>query len=362
MIRKWQGLGCLFLAGTLAIPFALAEPVWTDGQEEDDFSWDDVVEEKILEEDEIPEEVILAEEVDAAPTVVPPENIILLKSGSEGEEVRLLQLKLIELGYLEGAADSKYGPATKEAVQAFQKRNSLSVDGIAGKQTQTRLYSEEAIPVPPPPEPVDTLAGEWPMLTNLDNPVGDNFLPADLVLMTDYCDPDLVKIKYPETQGVHTAVEALVDLLEAARAEGVTKWQVSAGYRSYAEQEKLLNNRINTYLKKNEGWSRSRARRAALQTVAEPGASEHHLGLSFDVNVPGASNFASTKQCKWLHAHCWEYGFIVRYQEGKQKITGFSPEAWHIRYVGTEHSLIMRDENLCLEEYLEKYHPEQFGG
>ena len=294
-------------------------------------------------------------------TVAPPERIILLSSGSEGEEVRTLQLRLQELGFLsaEETIDGIYGPATRDAVTAFQRRNGLDADGMAGKKTQARLYSEKALAPLPPPEPVDVLAGEWPILTNLEHPVGEDFLPADLVLMTELCDPALVKIKYPSTRGVRTAVEALVTLLEAAREDGITKWQVSAGYRSYEEQESLLNKSINTHLKRHEGWSRSRARRAALQTVAEPGASEHHLGLSFDVNVPGASAFASTKQCKWLHAHCWEYGFIVRYQESKKEITGFSPEAWHIRYVGTEHSLIMRDEDLCLEEYLEKYHPEE---
>ena len=286
-----------------------------------------------------------------------PEKIILLKTGSRGTEVEALQRRLLELGYLtdEKETDGIFGSGTKEAVKAFQKRNSLSVDGIAGKQTQNRLYSADAIAAPAPPEPTDVLAGEWPMLTNRDYPVGEDFLPADLILMTDLCDPKLVKIKYPATRGVRTAVEALTALLEAARADGVTKWQVSAGYRSYEDQEKMLNKSIDSHLKRNEGWSRSRARKAALQTVAEPGASEHHLGLSFDVNVPGTSSFASTRQCKWLHAHCWEYGFIIRYQEGKQSITGIAPEAWHIRYVGEDHSLIMRDENLCLEEYLDRY-------
>ena len=206
-------------------------------------------------------------------------------------------------------------------------------------------------------ETVDVLAWDFPMLTNKDLPVGEDFVPADLVLMTDYCDPELVKIKYPETEGVREAVEALVVMLEAARADGITKWQVSAGYRSYEQQKQMLEKSIRSHLKKNPGWSRSRARSAALRTVAEPGASEHHLGLSFDVNVPGASSFSSTKQCKWLHKHCWEYGFIIRYQKGKEKITGFAPEAWHIRYVGIGHSLVMRDEGICLEEYIEKYAP-----
>ena len=305
----------------------------------------------------------LGEEVQADPepvqTVAPPARIVELHNGSKGEEVRILQLRLAELGYLEGSADGVYGAMTREAVRRFQQRNGLSVDGVAGKKTQNRLYSPEAIPAPEPAEPTDVLAGDWPMLTNLQHPVGEDFVPADLVLMTDLCDADLVKIKYENTKGVRTAVEALIRMLEDARADGLTKWQVSAGYRSYAEQESMMNSRINSYLRNNPDWSKSRARRAALQTVAEPGASEHHLGLSFDVNVPGASNFSSTKQCAWLSEHCWEYGFIIRYQADKKQITGFSPEPWHIRYVGTEHSLIMQRENLCLEEYLEKYMPDE---
>jgi len=73
--------------------------------------------------------------------------------------------------------------------------------------------------------------------------------------------------------------------------------------------------------------------------------------------VPGTSAFIGTKQCTWLHANCWEYGFIVRYPEGKQDITGFTPEAWHIRYVGREHAMKMWEEDLCLEEYLAQYRP-----
>ena len=299
-----------------------------------------------------------AEETAAVSSVTPPESFRLLQNGSRGEDVVKLQQRLIELGYYSGAADGIYGRGTRSAVREFQKRNSLSVDGAAGKQTQARLYSAEAIEAPGAPEPTDTLAGEWPMLVNAAYPVGESFLPTDLVLMKNVCDSSLIKIKYASTQAVRQATEALVTMLEAARRDGITKWQCSAAYRSYADQEKMLNNKIRSYQNRNASWSRSRARRAALNTVAEPGASEHHLGLCFDINVPGTSAFAGTKQCTWLHEHCWEYGFIVRYQEGKEEITGFAPEAWHIRYVGTAHSLIMRDENLCLEEYLQKYYPQ----
>ena len=199
----------------------------------------------------------------------------------------------------------------------------------------------------------DVLEGSLPILVNKEYPVGDTFQPADLVLLTEVLDSSLIRVKYKKTQAVRRAAEALETMLEAAKADGVTKWQVSAAYRSIADQQSLLNSKINSYLKKNSGWSRSRARSAALRTVAEPGCSEHQLGLAFDVNVPGTSAFKGTKQCKWLHAHCWDYGFIVRYQKGKEAVTGFSAEEWHIRYVGVEHARLMRDLDLCLEEYLQ---------
>ena len=71
--------------------------------------------------------------------------------------------------------------------------------------------------------------------------------------------------------------------------------------------------------------------------------------------ITGESSFGATKQSIWLRENCWEYGFIIRYPADKTAITGISYEPWHIRYVGTEHSIIMRNENLCLEEYIDKY-------
>ena len=201
-------------------------------------------------------------------------------------------------------------------------------------------------------EPVDVLAAPLPMLVNKDYPVDADFVPAGLVLLTDVLDPSLVRVKYKSTQAVREAAEALRTMLEAAKADGIRNWQVSAAYRSISDQETILENKIKSYRKKNPGWSRSRARSAALHTVAEPGCSEHHLGLAFDINVPNTSAFKGTKQCKWLHAHCWDYGFIVRYQKDKEAITGFTAEEWHIRYVGIAHAQFMRDNNMCLEEYI----------
>ncbi|MDO5435821.1 MAG: D-alanyl-D-alanine carboxypeptidase family protein [Clostridia bacterium] len=277
---------------------------------------------------------------------------VFMKYGAKGDAVRELQTRLAELGYYTGKIDGSFGEGTQTAVRLFQRYNGLDVDGMAGNNTQSVLWSDAAVPAPEPAGPVDVLAGDLPLLVNKEHPVDEDFVPDDLVLLTDIFSSSTVKIKYKKTQGVRAAAEALFEMLSAAQAEGLKKWQISAGYRTWADQNSMLESKISSYRKKNTSWGRTKARNAALKTVAEPGCSEHHLGLAFDVNVPGASSFAGTKQCKWLHEHCWEYGFIVRYPAGKEDITGFSAEAWHVRYVGTEHSLYMRDHDLCLEEYM----------
>ena len=201
-------------------------------------------------------------------------------------------------------------------------------------------------------ETYDVLGDELPMLVNKDHPVAEDFAPADLVLRSDVLDTSLVKIKYKNTMAVRAAAEALEVMLEAAKEDGIKNWQINAAYRSIADQKKILDNKIKGYMK-NSGLSRAKAKARALRTVAEPGCSEHHLGLAFDITAKGASAFKGTKQYKWLNANCWDYGFVIRYQADKTEITGFDAEEWHIRYVGKEHALAMKKANYCLEEYLE---------
>lgn len=277
----------------------------------------------------------------------------ILTVGAKGEDVKKCQQRLKDLGYLNGKVDGQFGGGTKRAVIAFQRRNGLTTDGVAGQDTLAKLYAEDAVAAPGE-EKVDVLYGNVPMLVNKEHPVDEFFTPDDLVLVSEIIPKDLATIKYKKTRGVRTAVEALKTMLEAAKADGVgKKWQISAGYRSWDDQNNVLNSKINSYKSKNKGWSSSKARRAALKSVAEPGASEHHTGLAFDVNRKGSSTFAGTKNSDWLNQHCWEYGFIIRYEKSKEEITGFVAEPWHIRYVGVEHALYMRDHDLCLEEYIQ---------
>ena len=288
------------------------------------------------------------------PTPTPSATPAMLSSGSSGDEVKALQSRLQQLGFYSGVLDGDYGKGTRAAVKLFQAQHGLDDDGIAGQKTLEMLYSNDAQPllVTPTPAAVQVLAGSQPLLVNRQHPVASDFVPADLVNLSEYCDSSLVKIKYDGTQGVREAADALLRMLEAAKADGITSWQVSAAYRSYADQQRIFNNKVKSFQNNNPDWSLSRCRSAASVTVADPGASEHHTGLAFDMTVPNTSMFLGTKQCTWLHQHCWEYGFILRYTDEKQQITGFAGEAWHIRYVGTEHSLAMQQSGQCLEEYL----------
>lgn len=280
------------------------------------------------------------------PTPAPSETPASLSKGDAGDTVRAMQERLKILGYYNGNVDGDFGGGTQEAVRLFQSQNSLNVDGVAAEQMLSLLYSGDArqAAVTPTPDP-----SAMPSLVNKKYPVSSDDRPGDLVLLRNVLPSSLVYVKGSEIEGDRTAVAALQTMLEAAAADGVTGWQISAGYRSYNYQQTLFDRQVKQY--QAEGMSRDKAVSATRLTVADPGTSEHHTGLAFDVTVAGTT-FKGTDQQKWLHKNCWDYGFIIRYQEDKEKITGFLAEAWHIRYVGVKHSVVMRDKNLCLEEYL----------
>ncbi len=268
-----------------------------------------------------------------------------------------IQQRLKELGYYTGEVDGLTGPGTKKAVTQFQQQHGLTADGIYGPATAAVLFSDQArmiesTPTPDPNAVPGLMDNGYPILVNDDHPIPDDYQTVALVNMRDYCDSDIVTIKGSETLGEKLAVDALLTMFKAARKDGLTSWQVSAGHRTIEYQTKLFNERV--YALRQEGLTGQQARAKVRQTVADPGTSEHHTGLAFDITVKG-EQFSNTQQSVWLAKHCWEYGFIIRYPADKTAITRISYEPWHIRYVGTEHSLIMRDENLCLEEYIDKY-------
>lgn len=284
----------------------------------------------------------------AAPTSAPTsEAARTLKKGSTGADVKKLQQALIDLGYLSDTADGTFGAKTQDAVTLFQAVNGLDADGLAGAKTQALLFSGTALSADQAP-PTDFL-----MLVNRSHKLSKTDVPTDLVEIASVLSADIVKVKYTGTKANRTAVDALGKMLSAAISEGVSNFQISSAYRTYSEQQKLVDNSVAKYQKNNPSWSRDRCLSATYQTVAPAGSSEHQTGLAFDITVPGVS-FTGTEQQKWLHQHCAEYGFIVRFTAEKQKLTGFVAESWHFRYVGVEAAKTITQNNWCLEEYIEK--------
>ena len=280
------------------------------------------------------------------PTPTPSATPSKIAKGDRGDAVKALQQRLKDLNYYSGSVDGDFGGGTQEAVRLFQQQSGLEVDGVCADQTMSLLFSDAAKQAVATPTP-DPAA--MPILVNKTHPVGNDYQPGDLVYLRNVLPSSLVYVKGSEIQGDRTAAAALQEMFEAAKIDGVTGWQISAGYRSYQYQQELFDKQVAAYV--SEGKKKSDAISATKLTVANPGESEHHTGLAFDITVADTI-FKGTEQQKWLAKNCWDYGFVIRYQEDKESITGFIAECWHIRYVGVQHSVTMRDQNLCLEEYL----------
>ena len=136
-----------------------------------------------------------------------------------------------------------------------------------------------------------------------------------------------------------TVMDAFYEMQSAAAAEGLNLY-ISSGFRSYNTQYWLYNNYVERDGKEEADTYSARA-----------GYSEHQTGLCFDLNTIDES-FAYTPESKWLEQHAQEYGFIIRYPKGKENITGYMYEPWHLRYLGKELAEKVYNSGLCLEEYL----------
>ena len=116
--------------------------------------------------------------------------------------------------------------------------------------------------------------------------------------------------------------------------------QLLSGYRSYDTQDRLYNNYVAVY-----------GQAEADTFSARPGTSEHQTGLAMDVGWID-DTYGDTPSGIWLAQNCYKYGFIIRYPKGKENITGYKYEPWHIRYLGVDIAKDVYESGLCLEEYL----------
>ncbi|XRD24818.1 M15 family metallopeptidase [Lysinibacillus fusiformis] len=142
------------------------------------------------------------------------------------------------------------------------------------------------------------------------------------------------------------ARKALNQMLDTAKQQGFDLVAFS-GYRSFEYQTTLYNNYVN-----RDGQA------AADRYSARPGYSEHQTGLAFDIGERGKEDvwlteeFGETPAGQWLFAHAQEYGFILRFPQNKEEITGYMYESWHYRYVGKDVAKEIAKQSITLEEYL----------
>ena len=151
------------------------------------------------------------------------------------------------------------------------------------------------------------------------------------------------------------AADAFINMKNAAAAEEIDL-MLCSGYRTVEYQQSLFDAEKQKWLDK--GSTEEEAYNQAKTVVAVPGYSEHNSGLAADIVTPKHQNldeaFGKTDAAKWLFEHAPEYGFILRYPENKQAITGIIYEPWHYRYVGVENAKAITASGLCLEEYLDE--------
>ena len=190
------------------------------------------------------------------------------------------------------------------------------------------------------------LNSKYSILLNKQNKVASSYAPDDLITPQG--------CSYPMERVAGTA---LVQLLNAAKQNGIYDLVLYSGYRTVASQKNKFVTRTQKYL--NQGYSQADAEAKAGEYIAPPGASEHHTGLAADVCSSSVVNkfgylddsFDTTASYQWMKANCAEYGFIIRYTKGDEGITGYSYEPWHLRYIGKEHAKACTELGFTYEEY-----------
>ena len=139
------------------------------------------------------------------------------------------------------------------------------------------------------------------------------------------------------------------DLLKESAKNNGFIIDIESGFRTCEYQEKLFNDLI-----KEKGYN------YANKYIAKKGYSEHETGLAIDICVKDGEeyliehNLEYNEAIKWIHENCYLYGFIVRYKKGKESITGYNYEPWHLRYVGYKVAKEIFEKDMTLEEYLNK--------
>lgn len=188
--------------------------------------------------------------------------------------------------------------------------------------------------------PLDQPGSIW-MIVNKQRALPADYVPEDL----DVAEVTLrLNASNEQMRISKKALPAVEELFEAAKQAG-HKLTFASGYRSYEYQKQLYT-----------GYVAKDGQAAADRYSARPGTSEHQTGLALDVCETGSNcdldtAFGATESGKWVAANAHNYGFIVRYAEGKEDITGYQYEPWHLRFVGKELANELHKTGQTMEEF-----------
>lgn len=191
--------------------------------------------------------------------------------------------------------------------------------------------------------PLSELTSPFCVLADRDHLLDEDFVPSPLVEVNS-----LKKASSASISMQMDAADALTKLFEDAKAQGIILY-LKSGYRSYGTQNTMYRNRV-----EKQGYDDG--------VVAMPGASDHQTGLGCDVlNADFAgkprmtADFGLSQEGIWLAENCTDYGFIIRYPEGKESITNTIYEPWHLRYVGETAAKYITGSGLTLEEFTQEW-------
>lgn len=188
------------------------------------------------------------------------------------------------------------------------------------------------------PVMIDPTSGRWELtLVNLSHILPEQYVPS----LSASVSGSTVKMD-------SRAAAEYQKMYDAAKKEDCVLTPYS-GYVSISRQNDNYTRKVNYFV--SQGLSEAEAKSRASAIVLPGGCSEHNLGLSMDI-VSASTDFASTKEFKWLVNNAVNYGFILRYPENKVEKTGVNYQPWHWRYVGVAAAKAMAESGQCLEEYL----------
>ncbi|ANU21792.1 D-alanyl-D-alanine carboxypeptidase [Planococcus plakortidis] len=241
-------------------------------------------------------------------------------------------MKALARAFTEQSAESGQQPPAEEEPAVKEEQAAAEKNDQPEKQAEEQPKEETPAPAPKDatvyPE-IDQLPAEPTivngiLLANKQHPLPASYAP-----------------------GENAKARAAFDSMAQAAAKDGLQLVAFSTYRGFDRQKQLY-----------EGYVAKDGQAAADRYSARPGFSEHQTGLAFDIGEAGqeqhwaSSSFGDTAGGKWVKENAHNYGFILRYPQGKEQITGYMHESWHFRYVGKEVATAIYNQNITLEEYL----------